>query len=183
VRTYSHAALTWTAARLADSCEAGVAAWAAAGATLPDLPATAGAAWLGLRRRRLDRTGFREEVCARRSFSAPDAALHSALPLGALLLAFWTSGSGDRSLRRSLFAFLIGWTGHVLVDALTHAEDARPVLWPVSGRRFRSPVSYWDRSHHARAFKMVEHGALLLLATRTVSRRLRVPRPSDLPSG
>lgn len=183
MRTYSHAALTWTAARLADPSEAGVAAWAAVGATLPDLPATAGAAWLGLRRCSLDRTGFREEVCAKRSFSTPDAALHSALPAGALLLAFWTSGSSDSSLRRSLSAFLIGWVGHVLADALTHAEDARPVLWPVSGRRFRSPVSYWDRSHHARAFTMVEHGALLILAARAISRRLRPPRPSDSPSG
>lgn len=183
VRTYSHAALTCTVAGLADSSEAGVAAWGAAGAALPDLPAVAGAAWLGLRRRRLDRTGFREDVCARRSFASPDAALHSAFPVGALLLALRISGSSECRLCRSLLAFLMGWAGHVLADALTHAEDARSILWPVSERRFQSPVSYWDSSHHARAFTMVEHGALLLLAAWSISRRAREPHPSAPSSG
>ena len=183
VRTYSHAALTWIAASLAPTSETGLAAWGATGATLPDLPAIAGAAWLGLRRRRLDRPGFREEVCARRFFSGPDAAFHSALPVGALLLAFWVSCSSERRLRRSLLPFLAGWAGHLLSDALTHAEDARPILWPVSGGRFRSPISYWDRSHHARAFTMVEHGALLLLAAWTISHRAREPHPSAPTSG
>ncbi len=98
------------------------------------------------------------------------------------MLAFRISGSSERRLPRSLLAFLIGWAGHVLADALTHAEDARPILWPVSKRRFRSPVSYWDRSHHARAFTMVEHGALLLLAACCISRRLH-PHPSGPPRG
>lgn len=183
MRTYSHAALTWTAARLLDPSEVGVAAWGASGATLPDLPAVAGAAWLGLRRRRLDRTEFREEVCARRSFSGPDATLHSVLPVGALLLISWALSSSERSPRKPLLAFLMGWAGHVLADALAHAEDARPILWPLSKRRLRSPISYWDRSRHARAFTLAEHGASLLLAAWTISRRVRVPRPSDLPRG
>ncbi|MDP8951183.1 MAG: metal-dependent hydrolase [Actinomycetota bacterium] len=183
MRTYSHAVLTWTAVRFADPSEASVAAWGASGATLPDLPAIVGAVWLGSRRRRLDRSEFREVVCARRSFAGPDAALHSALPVGALSLIFWTLGSSERSLRKPLFGFLIGWAGHVLADALTHAEDARPILWPISEQRFRSPLSYWDRSHHARAFTMVEHGTLLLLVAWTISRRIRAPRPPDPPSG
>ena len=182
MRTYSHAALTQIAASLASPSEVGVAAWGATGATLPDLPAIAGMASLGARLRRLDRTGFREEVCAKRSFSGPDVALHSALPVGALLLAFRISGSSERRLPRSLLAFLMGWAGHVLADALTHAEDARPILWPVSERRFRSPISYWDRSHHARAFTMVEHGTFLLLVAWTISRRVRAPRSPDPPS-
>lgn len=185
VRTYSHAALTWAVARrLADRSGANVAAWGATGAVLPDLPAIAGAAWLGSWRRPLEQPGFRGEVCARRSFSGPDAALHSALPVGTLLLALWTRGSRRQKAYRPLLALLAGWVGHVLVDALTHAEDARPILWPVSERRFRSPISYWDRSHHARAFTMFEHGALvLLLATWAISRRAREPDPSAPRSG
>ncbi len=180
VRTYSHAALTWIAARVADHSEASVAARAAPGATFPDFPAVAGAAWLGQRRRRHERPEFREEVCKKSSFAGPDAALYSTLPVGALLLIFWTFGPSERSLGKPLLGFLMGWAHHILADALTHTEDALPILWPISERRFRIP--YLDRSHHARAFTMVEHGTLLLLVAWTISRGLRAPRPSDPPS-
>ena len=179
MRTYSHAALTWATARLKYPFEVSVAAWGVSGAALPDLPALVGVVWLGSRRRRLDRPALREEVCAKRSFAGPDAALHSALPVSALLLILLTHGSKERSLRKPLLAFLIGWAGHVLTDALTHAEDARPILWPLSEWRFRSPISYWDRSYHGHAFAAVEHGTLLLIVARTISRRVRAPRPSD----
>ncbi len=183
MRTYSHAALTWVAARLTNPSEASVAAWGASGAALPDLPAIAGAMWLSSRRRRLNRPTLYEEVCTKRSFAGPDAALHSVLPVGALLLIFWTRGSKERSLRKPLLTFLIGWAGHVLADALTHADDARPVLWPISEWRLRSPISYWDRSRYARSFTMVEHGTVLLLLAWTISRRFRAPRSSHSPSG
>ncbi len=185
VRTYSHAALTWTAARLSDPSEANAAAWGAAGATLPDLPAILGTVWLGSRRRRLGRSEIREEVCARRSFSGPDAALHSALPVGVVLLTILlsTRDPRERDPFEPLLAFLMGWAGHVLADALTHAGDARPILWPISGWRFRSPVSYWERSHHARAFSRVEHGMLLLLIAWTISRSVLAPRHRDPPIG
>ncbi|MBA3584160.1 MAG: metal-dependent hydrolase [Gemmatimonadetes bacterium] len=183
MRTYSHAALTWTAARLSDPSEAN-AAWGAAGATLPDLPTILGTVWLGSRRRRLGRSELREKVCARRSFSGPDAALHSALPVGVLLLTvLLTRGPRERNPYEPLLAFLMGWAGHVLADALTHAGDARPILWPISGWRLRSPVSYWDRSHQARTFSMVEHGTLLLLAAWTISRRIPAPLRRDPPIG
>ncbi len=168
MRTYSHALLTWFAVRRLRPSERGVAAWGASGATLPDLPAIAGAVWLGARRRSFSRRGFREEVCEEGSFGGPDAALHSALPVAALLVLCHPRGK--------LLAFLLGWAGHVLADALTHAEDARPMLWPLSQRRFRSPISYWDSSHHARAFALAEHGALLLIAALTISRKFRAPR-------
>ncbi len=168
VRTYSHALLTWFAARRLRPSEPGVAAWGAAGAMLPDLPAIARAVWIGARRRSFTRREFREEACEKGPFGGPDAALHSALPVAALLALCHSRGK--------LLAFLLGWAGHVLADALTHAEDARPILWPLSRRRFRSPISYWDRSRHARLFVLVEHGMLLLEAARIASRKFRAPR-------
>ncbi len=183
MRTYSHAALSWAVAtKLSTPSEASVAVWGASGAALPDLPVIAGAVWLGARRR-LNRPKLYEEVCAKRSFANPDAALHSMLPVGALLMILWTLGSKELSLRKPLLTFLIGWGGHVLTDALTHAEDARPILWPTSEWRLRSPISYWDRSRYARTFTMVEHGALVLLVAWTISRRVRAPRSSPSPSG
>lgn len=170
MRTYSHALLTWAAARRSGSPEPGVAVWGALGATLPDLPAIAGALWLGSQRRRFTRRELREEACKNGPFGGPDAALHSALPVGALLVLCLAFGAREHYPRRKLLAFLLGWAGHVLADALTHAEDARPILWPISRRRFRSPISYWERSRHARLFAPAEHGALLLVAVSAISR-------------
>ncbi len=168
MRTYSHALLTWAAARRFAPSEPGVAVWGALGAALPDFPAIAGALWLGTRRRRwLTRQEFCEEACEKGPFGELDAALHSALPV-ALLLALWPV-SGARE-RRTQLALLLGWLGHVLADALTHAEDARPVLWPFSRRRFRGLVSYWDRSRHALPFALAEHGALLFVTAQIISR-------------
>ncbi|MDP8951271.1 MAG: metal-dependent hydrolase [Actinomycetota bacterium] len=148
--------------------EPDVAAWGALGATLPDLPAIAGAVWLRARRRWVTRHEFRKEVCEKGPFGGPDAALHSALPVAATLVLYQVSGAKERCPRTALPAFLMGWAGHALADALTHAEDARPILWPLSRWRFRSPISYWDRSRHARAFASAEHGMLLLIAARTI---------------
>ena len=120
VRTYSHVALTLAAARLSAPSEVGVAVGGASGAVFPDLPALAGAAWLGSRRHRLNRSALCEEVCTKRSFAGPDAALHSVLPVGASLLILWTLGSKELSLRKPLLTFLIGWAGHVLTDRHAH---------------------------------------------------------------
>ena len=168
MRTYSHALLTWAAARRLVPSEPGVAAWGALGAALPDLPAIAGALWLGARRRRwFTRRELCEEACEKGPFGGPDAALHSVLPV-ALLLVLWLVSCARE--RRTQLALLLGWLGHVLADVLTHAEDACPVFWPLSRRRFRGPVSYWDRSHHALPFALAEHGALLFVAAWIISR-------------
>jgi membrane-bound metal-dependent hydrolase YbcI (DUF457 family) len=168
VRTYSHAILTAavarTAARRTGAEGAPLAAAALLGSVLPDLPAGTGMAWVGLRRFRFGREVLREEVCSRRRFATPDAALHSALPVAALLPLTLTLRRGG--VRKIVLAFVLGWAGHVVVDALTHGEDARPVLWPLSGRRFRSPVSYWEQGRHARAFTLVEHAIAIAVAAR-----------------
>jgi hypothetical protein len=169
VRTYSHALLTWVAARRLVPSGPNVAAWGALGAALPDLPVIAGALWLGARRRRWPtRQVLCEEACEKGPFREPDAALHSALPAVLLLTLCLTSGTGKR--RPAPPAFFLGWLGHVLADALTHAQDARPILWPLSRRRFRGPVSYWDRAHYALPFALAEHGALLFVAAWMSSR-------------
>ena len=138
---------------------------------MPDVPIAIGAGWLAFRRGiGFGRGEFESEVCARTVFRGPDAALHSLLPVGtALVLRAAVGGVGDRN--GTILAFLLGWAGHVVADSLTHAEDARPVFWPLSGKRFRGPVSYWDRGHHARAFSILEHASLLLSAREILRRR------------
>ena len=174
MRTYSHALLTWAATRRLGSTGPEAAVWGAVGATLPDLPALVGIIWLGAKKRSpFGRREFCEEACEKGPFGGPDAALHSALPVAALLALYVAPGMRGRDGRGALLAFLLGWAGHVLADALTHAGDARPVLWPLSRRRFGGPISYWDRAHHARPFALLEHAALLVLIVRLLSRGSR----------
>lgn len=143
------------------------------GSVLPDLPAGAGLVWAALRRLApIGRETLRDEVCSRRRFSTPDAALHSAVPAAAALAALGAlRGRSRPELRAPALAFLAGWAGHVVADALTHGGDARPLLWPLSRWRFQSPVSYWERDRHARAFGLVEHGAIALVLARLLARR------------
>ncbi|HEV2744950.1 MAG TPA: metal-dependent hydrolase, partial [Rubrobacter sp.] len=122
---------------------------ASLGAVLPDLPAIAGAAWLAARRLKgFSRREFETEVCGRRVFAGPDAALHSIPPVAMAALGACSLLSREKT-RTVLLSFLLGWAGHVATDALTHGSDARPLLWPVSGYRFESPISYRERDRHA----------------------------------
>ena len=169
MHTPSHALLTWALAERASGRR--FAAPAVLGAVMPDGPIALGAGWLFLRKGvGFGRGEFESEVCARTVFRGPDAALHSVLPVGAALALRALAGtSGDPD--GAVLAFLLGWAGHVLSDSLTHTEDARPLFWPLSGRRFRGPVSYWDRGYHARAFSILEHASLLLSAMEILRRR------------
>ncbi len=161
VRTYSHALLTWAAARHA-SPSARAASWATLGATLPDLPVLAGTTWLATRRLgRFSRAELDTEVCARGLFRTPDAALHSALPVAAALALCCTARARYRSSGGALPALLLGWASHVVTDTLTHGSDARPLLWPLSSWRFHSPISYRERDRYALPFTVAEHAAVL----------------------
>ena len=163
MRTYSHALLTLAAARRTQPDDSLFAAGAFAGATTPDVPAGIGVVWLWARRRRYSRENFLKEVCGRNVFRKPDAALHSALPVAISLLTYTALGVARHDPRRALLAFLLGWAGHVTADILTHGSDARPLLWPVSRRRFHSPVSYRERERHGRMFTFTEHATLLVV--------------------
>ena len=52
-------------------------------------------------------------------------------------------------------ALMYGWLGHVILDILTHNQDAVPMFYPVSAYTFHSPVSYWDNDHYAGIFSLV----------------------------
>ena len=173
MRTYSHALLTSALARRR-STSPGPALWAALGATVPDLPLLAGASRLATRRLgRFSRADLDAEVCARGLYRRPDAALHSALPPAAALALYGIARVRKHHAGGALPALLLGWAGHVAADTLTHGSDARPPLWPLSSRRFRSPISYRERERHALPFTVAEHAAVLAAL---VSARTRSPR-------
>ncbi len=50
---------------------------------------------------------------------------------------------------------------HLALDFPLHHDDGRPHFWPASDWVFESPVSYWDKAHHALWVQPLE--ALLVL--------------------
>jgi hypothetical protein len=67
----------------------------------------------------------------------------NSLPLIALASVFaW------RARRLEWLAGLASMALHCIADLALHHDDAHGHLWPLSGWRFRSPVSYWDPRHH-----------------------------------
>jgi hypothetical protein len=157
VLTTSHAYWSARAAR-----RSGAAGWAALGGVLPDLPAVvlAGVALA---------QGRRGPDLLRHTYQRPGPdrvhrLAHSLAGPAALLL----TAPGRR--RRAL---ALGWAGHLAADLVTHHDDAWPHLYPLSPRRWRSPVSYWQREWHGRAWSAAESAALAVaLATeRTAGRR------------
>lgn len=168
MRTYSHAVLTLAATR-----RFGVRTASAAtlGSIIPDLPVSAGAVWLWAKRGIFTRDQLQQEACAKKSFAGPDSALHSAVVLVAALILCALLAIKRSEHRRPLLAFLLGWAGHVTADALTHGKDARPLLWPFSERRFRSPISYWEKSRYGKLFTTIEHVAVLASGLRFLVKR------------
>lgn len=170
MHTYSHAVFTWALVRYLKWEESHAAVWGAAGAALPDVPTLAKAARLLWRRRgSMDKEEFKEEwLEALEYYKEPsgkvDLTLHSLAPVGALIALYKVLGLEHKDPHGTLISFLLGWAGHNLLDFPMHAGDARPPLWPLSGWRFKSPISYWDRKFYALPCLIVEHGAILTLA-------------------
>lgn len=141
--TTSHA--VWTA-RLTRRSAA--RRWAVLGGVAPDLPAAVLGGWAFAR-------GHRGAEFLRRTYQRPGVErvhllAHSALVPALVLL------SGGRRRR----AVALGWAGHLACDLVTHHDDAWPHLYPLSRHRLRSPVSYWQRHRHARAWSAGESAAL-----------------------
>jgi len=80
------------------------------------------------------------------------SALSNSIPLYALaLLVFWVllrRRDSYKGLWLCLGLFSAACLSHVLVDLLVHADDAHVHFWPLSGERFHSPVSYWQRQYY-----------------------------------
>ncbi len=144
----------WTH-RLAWHARTAFPGWAAFGAMLPDLPA--GALTIGLRAAGASWRVAGDEAFDQR-FEPIHRATHSAV--GAAVLAV---SARPGSLRRAVAA---GWTGHLLVDLVSHHADARPPAWPFSHRVWRSPVSHWEADHHAAVWNAADAVALVVAAYR-----------------
>ena len=178
METYSHAFFTWALAK--HGVKAGRAAGiaGAAGATVPDLPSFAGTAyyvgtaylWEGWSSMHSEE--LLDEIYFHGPFGATGSALHSAMPVVALLLVYWVFGLGRRDRRRILLWFLLGWFGHTIADFLTHVDDTRPLLWPIWDWEWSSPVSYYNRLYYGREFFIVSHGLMLLIISWLLLKRI-----------
>ncbi|MFC0523407.1 metal-dependent hydrolase [Pontibacillus salicampi] len=59
--------------------------------------------------------------------------------------------------------FLYGWLGHIVIDLLTHVEDAIPLFYPFSDLIIRGPISYWNPTYHGDVFSFI-NGILIIVA-------------------
>lgn len=142
-----------------------------AGAALPDLPlaALAGAykavrALRGARSNDPEAPTDRFDVgCHDRFFNDPLWIASYGIPHApAVIAALWLAGRGTG--RGDLRWLAAGLALHSAIDVLTHHDDGPLLLFPLDWRRrWRSPVSYWDRAHHGSAFTVFEYGLDLLL--------------------
>jgi hypothetical protein len=83
---------------------------------------------------------------------------HVHLSVHSLLPATVVRGAATPGGR--LRALTDGWLSHIAVDVVSHSDDSWPPLWPLSAWRRHSPVSYWQREHHGRAWGAIEAGAM-----------------------
>lgn len=105
-------------------------------------------------------------------FGGTGSALHSAVPVAALLVLYLVARLGRIDRRRIFLWFLIGWLGHTFADFLTHVNDTRPLFWPISGWEWSSPVSYYNRDYYGREFFFVSHALIVLTMVGLLIRRL-----------
>ncbi len=151
----------------------------AAGAILPDVPAIAGTAYyIGPSFLRegwssMDSEKVVEAIYVSGPFGSTGVALHSAVPPLALLLLYVIFDLGRRDRRRILLWFLFGWLGHAVADFLTHADNARPLFWPLSDWTWASPVSYYDPLHYGKEFFLISHVLILLMMAALLVRWIR----------
>ena len=113
-----------------------------------------------------------DEIYVSGPFGFTGIALHSAILPLALLLLYFVPKIGRRDHRRIFLWFLIGWFGHAAADFLTHAANARPLFWPLSGWTWNSPISYYDPLHYGREFFLISHALMLLILVTLIIRRI-----------
>ena len=182
METYSHAFFTWALGKhgLKAGRAAGIAG--AVGAALPDLPSFAGTAYyVGADYLRdgwgaMHSEGVLDAIYFSGPFGGTGSALHSVVPVAALLVIYRVLGLGRRDPRRIILWFLLGWFGHTIADFLTHVDDTRPLFWPISDWEWSSPVSYYNSSYYGREFFFVSHGLMLLTIAWLLVKRLPARR-------
>lgn len=81
---------------------------------------------------------------------------NSFLVWGAAFGLAWVMGA------RNAMVFAASGLMHLAFDFPLHHDDGRPHFWPVSDWVFQSPVSYWDRAHHAGIVGPIEMALSLL---------------------
>ena len=64
--------------------------------------------------------------------------------------------------KQAALAFAGAGLLHLALDFPLHHDDGRPHFWPASDWVFESPISYWDRAHHAAWVQPIE--TLLVMA-------------------
>ena len=139
--------------------------WAAmAGAILPDLSLylLAGVSLFVLR---IDPRVVFDELYFSDLWQSIFAVDNSFLVWGLLLgLALWRRS--DWTIALTSAALL-----HLVFDFPLHHDDGRPHFWPLSDWVFESPVSYWDRGHHANWVGPVAAGVSVICAALIWRRR------------
>lgn len=183
VETYSHSFFTWALAK--HGVKAGRAAGRAAGiagaigAAFPDLPSFAGTAYyvgtayLTEGWASMHSEGMLEKIYFSGPFGGTGSALHSAVPVVVLLGIYGAMRLVRFDRRRIMLWFLIGWLGHTFADFLTHVDDTRPLLWPISGWEWSSPVSYYNSAYYGQEFFIASHGLMFLTVIVLLVKRLR----------
>jgi len=66
---------------------------------------------------------------------------------------------------------------HIGLDFPLHHDDGRAHFWPLTNWIFESPVSYWDRNHHANIVAPIEICTSLILGVILWGRFKPKPRP------
>jgi len=80
-------------------------------------------------------------------------------------MILWGIGLGLAFATRTAWAVALCGAAllHLGLDFLLHHDDGRAHFWPISNWVFQSPVSYWDRNHHAGIVGPIEIGVSLVL--------------------
>ncbi|TFL16468.1 cobalamin biosynthesis protein CobQ [Jannaschia formosa] len=86
-------------------------------------------------------------------------AIDNSVPIWGLLLAM-----GIWAKRLWIVALAGAGLLHLALDLPLHHDDGRPHIWPLSDWVFASPLSYWDRAHHAGWVAPIETALALVAA-------------------
>lgn len=156
MRTFSHALITTVLGKSARLKRGGLVAFVL-GSVLPDAPVGV-LMVLAL----LENPNMQEamDIMDRAFYSDPvwialHNTPHSLVAMGVLSVLGYALRR--RRWGRWLLWYAAGSVLHIVIDVATHAGDGPMFLYPLSGYRFESPVSYWDPAYYGRAFTVFEY--------------------------